>query len=59
MESLGFTLKPEIQALASGSFYVDLSREQVELLDADLTVVFPIDSDVTASPRPRCWRRSG
>lgn len=48
MESLGFTLKPEIQALASGSFYVDLSREQVELLDADLTVVFPIDSDVTA-----------
>lgn len=48
MESLGFTLKPEIQELASGSFYVDLSREQVELLDADLTVVFPIGADASA-----------
>lgn len=48
MESIGFTVKPEIQDLASGSFYVDLSREQVELLDADLTVVFPIGSDAAA-----------
>lgn len=48
MESLGFTIKPEIQDLASGTFYVDLSREQVEVLDADLTVVFPIDADVAA-----------
>jgi iron complex transport system substrate-binding protein len=48
MESIGFTVKPEIQELASGSFYVDLSREQVELLDADLTVVFPIGSDAAA-----------
>lgn len=48
MESIGFTIKPEIQELASGSFYVDLSREQVELLDADLTVVFPIGSDASA-----------
>jgi len=45
MESLGFTVKPEIQELATDSFYVQLSREQVELLDADLTVVFPIGSD--------------
>jgi iron complex transport system substrate-binding protein len=48
MESVGFTVKPEIQELASGSFYVDLSREQVELLDADLTVVFPIGADAAA-----------
>ena len=48
MESIGFTLKPEIQDLAADSFYVDLSREQVELLDADLTVVFPIGSDASA-----------
>lgn len=48
MESLGFTVKPEIQELATGSFYVELSREQVELLDADLTVVFPIGGDATA-----------
>lgn len=48
MESLGFTVKPEIQELATESFYVELSREQVELLDADLTVVFPIGADATA-----------
>jgi iron complex transport system substrate-binding protein len=48
MEAIGFTIKPEIQELASGSFYIDLSREQVELLDADLTVVFPIGSDAAA-----------
>lgn len=46
MESLGFRNKPEIQALAKGgSFSVDLAREQTELLDADLTVVFPIGAD--------------
>ncbi|GAB3430649.1 iron-siderophore ABC transporter substrate-binding protein [Actinophytocola sediminis] len=48
MESLGFGLKPEIQALAGDSFYVELAREQVELLDADLTVVFPIGADASA-----------
>ncbi|OLF09795.1 iron ABC transporter substrate-binding protein [Actinophytocola xinjiangensis] len=48
MESLGFTLKPQIQALATESFYVELAREQVELLDADLTVVFPIGADASA-----------
>ncbi|MCT2586357.1 iron-siderophore ABC transporter substrate-binding protein [Actinophytocola gossypii] len=48
MESLGFTLKPQIQELAGESFYVDLSREQVGVLDADLTVVFPIGADASA-----------
>lgn len=48
MESLGFRVKPQIQELATGSFYVELSREQVELLDADLTVVFPIGADAAA-----------
>ena len=45
MESLGLTNKPEIQSLAGDSFSVDLSREQIELLSADLTVVFPIGTD--------------
>ncbi|WP_424189059.1 iron-siderophore ABC transporter substrate-binding protein [Actinokineospora sp. G85] len=45
MESLGFKNKPEVQALANGSFSADLSREQIELLSADLTVLFPIGSD--------------
>jgi iron complex transport system substrate-binding protein len=45
MESLGLKNKPEIQSLAGDSFSVDLSREQIELLSADLTVVFPLGSD--------------
>ena len=48
VESFGMTNKPEIQALAKQSFSVDLSREQIELLSADLTVVFPLGSDGTA-----------
>ncbi|OZM72070.1 iron ABC transporter substrate-binding protein [Amycolatopsis antarctica] len=48
MESLGFVNKPEIQALSNGNFYADLSREQIELLSADLTVVFPIGGDPAA-----------
>ena len=42
---LGFETKDEIEELADGSFYVSLSDEQLELLDADLTVVFPIGVD--------------
>ncbi|OZM71136.1 iron ABC transporter substrate-binding protein [Amycolatopsis antarctica] len=47
MEELGFRNRPEVQALANGSFSADLSREQIELLSADLSVVFPLDSDAT------------
>src|SRR5699024_208329 len=42
---LGFETKDEIEALAEDSFYVSLSDEQLELLDADLTVVLPIGVD--------------
>lgn len=45
MAGLGFELKPEVEALASGSFYVDVSSERLDLLDADLTVVLPLDGD--------------
>jgi iron complex transport system substrate-binding protein len=41
MEQLGFVNKPEIQALATGSFYIPVSKERLDLLNADLTVVFP------------------
>lgn len=48
MKSLGFVNKPEIQALSKGqSFYEQLAREQVELLSADLTVIFPLGGDAT------------
>ena len=42
MEALGFTNEPAIQDLAGDSFFVSISEEQVPLLDAPLTVVFPI-----------------
>src|SRR4051812_29512687 len=53
MEQLGFTLKPEIQALATDSFFVPVSEEQLPLLDAGLTVAFPIFVDaaeITGNP---------
>lgn len=42
MEELGFTNDPDVEALDTGSFYAEVSREQLDLLDADLTVVFPL-----------------
>ncbi len=45
LKELGFGTKADIDSLAKGSFYVDISTEQLGLLDADLTVIFPIGSD--------------
>ncbi len=42
LQDLGFQYKSEITEMADGAFYVDLSPELVEVLDADLTVIFPI-----------------
>jgi len=42
MEALGFTNAAAVQDLAGESFFVSISEEQVPLLDAPLTVVFPI-----------------
>ncbi|PWW22353.1 iron complex transport system substrate-binding protein [Geodermatophilus normandii] len=59
METLGFTNKPAIQDLATESFFVPVSDEQVSLLDAPLTVVFPIFVDpslITGSP---LWQTLG
>ena len=53
VEALGFTNEPAIQDLAGASFFVSISEEQVPLLDAPLTVVFPIfvaASQITANP---------
>jgi len=47
LEELGFENKPEITEMAEGAFYVDLSPELIEVLDADLTVVFPIGDEET------------
>jgi len=59
LEQLGFTNKQEIQDLAGESFFVPISEEQVPLLDAPLTVVFPIFVDaaqITANP---LWQTLG
>lgn len=42
LQELGFQYKPEVEEMADGAFYVDLSPERLEVLDADLTVMFPI-----------------
>jgi iron complex transport system substrate-binding protein len=53
MEDLGFTNEAAIDDLSTGSFFVPVSDEQLNLLDAELTVVFPIfveSSEFTANP---------
>ncbi|MGY2080844.1 iron-siderophore ABC transporter substrate-binding protein [Modestobacter sp. SYSU DS0657] len=53
MERLGFTNSPAVQDLAGDSFAISLSSEQLPLLDADLTVMFPIfieASEITDDP---------
>ncbi|MFS0645183.1 iron-siderophore ABC transporter substrate-binding protein [Siminovitchia sp. 179-K 8D1 HS] len=42
MTKLGFTNKKEIEEKANDDFYIKIADEQLELLDADLTVVLPI-----------------
>ena len=42
LEALGFTNSPNIEALKPESFFANISREQVGLLDADLTIMFGI-----------------
>ncbi|GAB3355677.1 iron-siderophore ABC transporter substrate-binding protein [Modestobacter lapidis] len=53
LESLGFTNAPAIQELAGENFFVPISEEQLPLLDAGLTVAFPIFVDageITGNP---------
>jgi iron complex transport system substrate-binding protein len=53
MEQLGFVNKEAIEELATPNFYVPVSEEQLSLLDADLTVAFPIFVDaaeITSNP---------
>ena len=53
MEQLGFVNSAAVQDLAGENFFVPVSDEQVSLLDAPLTVVFPIFVDaaeITANP---------
>lgn len=42
LAQLGFVQKDGVDELGTGNFYVTLSEEQLELFDADVTVIFPI-----------------
>ena len=48
LKAIGFTLRQDVEALASGTFYVDISAERLDLLTADLSVLFPIGGDAAA-----------
>jgi ABC-type Fe3+-hydroxamate transport system substrate-binding protein len=53
LEDLGFENKTAIEDLATENFFVPVSEEQLDLLDAELTVVFPIfveSSEFTGDP---------
>ncbi|MBY6410937.1 iron-siderophore ABC transporter substrate-binding protein [Rhodococcus sp. BP-252] len=53
MKKLGFVSNPTIDALPPQGFSVPISDEELGLLDADLVVIFPIQtspSDVTDNP---------
>ncbi|WP_235680140.1 iron-siderophore ABC transporter substrate-binding protein [Paenibacillus albicereus] len=42
MERLGFKNKEEVEQMSEGNFYVKVSDEKLDLLDADATVIMPI-----------------
>jgi ABC-type Fe3+-hydroxamate transport system substrate-binding protein len=53
MEQLGFQNKQAIEDQATENFFIPVSEEQLNLLDAELTVVFPIfveASEFTGNP---------
>lgn len=53
MKKLGFVTSPTIDSIVPRGFSVPVSGEKLDLLDADLLVVFPIEkspSDVTDNP---------
>ncbi len=56
MEALGFTNKAAVQDLAGENFFVPISEEQVPLLDAPLTVVFPIFVDAAQITDNPLWQ---
>ena len=53
---LGMTLAPQIAALPSEGFSTPISRERMNLLDADVTVMQPISQDATAIENDPLWQ---
>lgn len=56
MEELGFVNKPAIQDQATDNFFVGVSEEQVSILDAGLTVAFPIYVEASEFTSNALWQ---
>ena len=56
MEELGFVNEPEIQDQATDNFFVGVSEEQVSILDAGLTVAFPIYVEAAEFTSNALWQ---
>ena len=56
MEQLGFENEPAIQDLATENFFVPVSEEQLSLLDAELTVAFPIYVEASEFTTDPVWQ---
>ncbi len=58
MEALGFTQNPQVAALpvSGNGFSVDISSEQLDLLDADVVVAFPIFIPTTDITGDAAWK---
>jgi len=56
MEELGFVNAPAIQEQATDNFFVPVSEEQVSLLDAELTVAFPIYVEAAEFTSTPLWQ---
>ncbi|OLL76211.1 ABC-type Fe3+-hydroxamate transport system, periplasmic component [Pseudonocardia sp. Ae168_Ps1] len=56
LEELGMTLAPQIAALPTEGFSTPISRERMNLLDADVTVMQPIGKDATEIENDPLWQ---
>ncbi|TPW76884.1 iron-siderophore ABC transporter substrate-binding protein [Schumannella sp. 10F1B-5-1] len=55
LQSLGFVLSPTIADMKPEGFSVSISSEQLDLLDADLLVAFPIFVEATEITKQPLW----
>ncbi|BBG00312.1 MULTISPECIES: iron-siderophore ABC transporter substrate-binding protein [Pseudonocardia] len=56
LEELGMALAPQIAALPTEGFSTPISRERMNLLDADVTVMQPIGKDATEIENDPLWQ---
>ncbi|GAA1941591.1 iron-siderophore ABC transporter substrate-binding protein [Nocardioides hwasunensis] len=55
MENLGLTQSEDVAAIESDSFYVPVSNEELDLLDADVMVSFPIFVEASEISKQRLY----